>query len=269
MVEVSVEVDPASLARLDDLLERISKECPQRLVAELRRAGIYLCKSFKTRTKKAPKKIPKNEYRAAVSTLPPKYIHSNSAHHRLLRRWSLTRKIGTPAESTYHYYVYTDRHRAKGGRMQGGSLAAERRELLKLHGAIPRAGLAQKSWGWVAQGIYNNAAGMGDLSWKRRRRERRDPRDYVRGLFLRFGADASVTLMNKLDYILAALPPSAINEGIAAAMNKLDYNMAAYLAQIENAPSSAARRSYGPRKSYEQVHGREDYRSFKKDTFPF
>ena len=128
--------------------------------------------------------------------------------------------------------------------MVGKNVAAERRELLQFHGQITRRGLAKKSWGWVAQGIYNGgASGMGDLSWKRRPRDRRNPRDWVRGIFHNYGTTASVQLLNKLDYALDALPPAALNEGITAAVKRLEYNVAADIIRAENAPPVAVRRS--------------------------
>lgn len=226
MMSLNVAIDEASVARLDSLMRRVAAETPKRLGKEVQRAGIYICKAFKSRTKISPKKIPPSEYRAEPSPNPPRYAHSNSADHRLLRRWRLTRKLGTPAENTHDYFVYTDARRGKNGKMVGKNAAAEKRELLRLHGQIARRGLARKSWGWVAKGIYGGrAAGMGDLSWKRRPRDRRDPRDWVRGIFANLGTASSVQLLNKLDYALDALPPAALNEGITAAVKRLEHNI--------------------------------------------
>ena len=179
MIEVSCSIDEAAMGRLENLLNGIAEAAPQKLASETRHAAIYICQSLRARTKSAPKRIPRREYEATVSAVPPKYVHSNSAHHRLLRRWTLARKIGTPDAYAKHYYVYTDRHRVKGGKMAGGSLAAERRELLKEHGGIQHYGLAKKSWGWTMKQIYSGTA-AGDLSWKRGKHDRRDPRQFVR-----------------------------------------------------------------------------------------
>ena len=163
MVEVSCKVDRAAVANLEGILRQAEKESPRKCAAETRRAAIYICQSLRANTKVAKKNIRSypSEYAANLSTLWPPYIHSNSADHRLLRRWQLARKLGTPAESVHHYYVYTDRHRVK-GKMVGGSIAREKAELLRLHGKISRYGLAKKSWGWVMKGLYDG--GAGDLS---------------------------------------------------------------------------------------------------------
>lgn len=224
MLAVSAQVDAAALARVQSLLEGVARRTPQRLADETRRAALYICQGLKKRTLQAPKRIRPRERAANISAVPPKYIHSNSAGRPLLRRWTLARKLGTPDAYARHYYVYTDRHRGKGGRMVGGSVAAERRELLEEHGGIRRAGLARKSWGWVAKEIYA-ASNMGDLSWKRTKGERRDPRQYVKGEHKATASGAFARILNRLDYIRAALKPGALDEAVNAAAKRLEHNI--------------------------------------------
>lgn len=233
MMSISVDIDRASVDRLDSLMQRIAKETPGRVAKELQRAGVYICKAFKSRTKIAPKNARPSEYRAVRDYGKAPYITNRAG--RLLRRWRFTKLPGTSDEKTWIAYPYTDRRRGRNGRMTGGSKSAEIREILTVSGLRPitRRGLAKKSWGWVAQGIYNGgAAGMGDLSWRRRKRDRRDPRDYVRGVFRRFAGGALVQLLNKLDYALDALPPGVLNEGITAAVNRLEYNINHHLERM-------------------------------------
>ena len=226
MVEVTAQIDPASIARLEGLFSRIEREMPRRMGTQIKRAAIYICQSAKRDTKVAPRNIRKRpaEYTAIPSPVPPRYVHSNSAGHPLLRRWQLTRKKGTPKETTKQYYVYTKAHRNKAGKMVGKNEAAEVRELLRLHGGIARYGLAKKSWGWLAHDIASTS-NMGDLSWKRTKGERRNPRDYVKGLFSQLKDGASAELKNRLDYILDACPESAISAAIVRAANRLEHNL--------------------------------------------
>ncbi len=226
MVDISVEIDNAALDSLQSLLSAIEARAPGRLASETRHAAIYICQALRKRTKVAKKNIRSYpaEYAANVSYLPPKYVHSKSAHHKLLRRWTLARKLGTPDAYTKHYFVYSDRHRTKGGKMVGGSLAAEKRELLREHGGIPRYGLAKKSWGWTMQQIYSGTV-AGDLSWKRKKGDRRDPRQYVKGLFQKVAGGAFARISNMLDYILDAVPPAAVTEAITAATRRLENNV--------------------------------------------
>lgn len=222
MISISAEIDRAAVARLESLLQRVAAESPKRLAAETKRAAVYICQSLRKRTKVAPKRARASEMKAVPSALPPRYVHSNSAGRQLLRRWQLTRKLGTPAQYTKHHFVYTDAHRGKNGKMVGKSAAKERAELLRLHAGIPRRGLAKRSWGWVMAGLNG---GGGDLSWKKTRGERRDPRGYVRGLFRAVSGGAFAEISNKLDYALDALRPGALNEAIAAASKRLEHNI--------------------------------------------
>lgn len=224
MVTVQATVDRLAIARIDSLLRRIAKESPKRLNTEMRRAALYICQGLKKRTRKAPKKIRPKERDACLSVVPPRYIHSNSKGHPLLRRWTLVRLKGTPDVYAKHYYVYTKAKRGKNGRMVGKNNAEEKRELIENHGGISRAGLAKKSWGWIAKGIYA-AGNQGDLSWKRTKGERRDPRRYVKGVFNAIGLGAEARITNALDYIYDAMPPGAVSEAITAATKRLEYNI--------------------------------------------
>jgi len=221
MIDVSVDIDTAAVGRINNMLDRVAKESPKRLAAETRRAAIYICTSLRARTKKAPKRVRANEWSAEPSQKRPQYL---SRGGRMLRRWSLTRKLGTPAQYTRDHYVYTNAHRGKNGVMVGKNAAAEKRELIRAHGGIPRAGLAKKSWGWVMKAIYNSAP-AGDISWKRTKGERRDPRQFVRGLFRRTASGAFAHIHNALDYIFAAVAPGAVAESIDAAANRLEHNI--------------------------------------------
>lgn len=225
MVGVSVQVDEVALKRLSDVLERVERETPGRLATETRRAALYICRSLKARTRKAPKKIPKAEWRAEPSANPPRYAHSNSAGRALLRRWTLWRKLGTPAAYAKDHFVYTRAHRAKNGRMVGKRAAEEVRELLRVHGGIQNAGLAKASWGWVAKRLYS-AAADGELmvAW-RTKRWRRDPRRAVAGAFSLLPNGGAAQIVNSLDYILSACPPSAVGEAVLAAANRLEHNI--------------------------------------------
>lgn len=221
MVDVSCTIDRAAIARLDGILMRVQREAPQSLATETRRAAVYICQSLRARTKKAPKRAPQSEMLAIPSPVPPRYIHSRDG--RLLRRWQLTRKVGTSDQYTRQHFVYTNAHRGKSGKMVGKSASAERRELFRYHGGISRAGLAKKSWGWIMRELHNGADA--DVSWKRTKGERRDPRQYVKGMFARLAGGAAAQIRNALDYIMDALHPGALPEAMDAASKRLEHNI--------------------------------------------
>lgn len=223
MVRVAIEVDRAAVAQLNALLLRVAKESPKRLATETRRAALYICQGLRRRTKKAPKKVRKSEYIAVPSPNPPRYV-VNKTGIGYRRRWAFTRKVGTPDAYTIHRYVPTEAMPGKNGRMVGKRQGAERRYLVDKYGKITRHGLAKKSWGWVAKEIYS-ASNMGDLSWKRTSGERRDPRQAVKGVFRQETTGAAARILNKLDYILAAVSPAQVAEAVTAARKRLEHNI--------------------------------------------
>lgn len=229
MVGVAVQIDEAALKPLADVLERVARETPERLATETLRAALYLCRALAARTRKAPKKIPKSEWRAEPSANPPRYAHSNSKGRALLRRWTLWRKLGTPAAYAKDHFVYTRAHRAENGKMVGKRAAEEVRELLEKHGGIQNAGLAKASWGWAAKRIYHAAdAGALMAAW-RTKKWRRDPRRAVTTLFRRVAGGASADLVNALNHIAAVCPPAAVEEAVAATARRLEHNIANHI----------------------------------------
>ena len=227
MVTATVSIDEKAVKKLLNLFDRIDKETPLLAADQVRRAGIYVCKSLAARTPVAPKQIRPKEYQAEPSTNRPYYI---TTPRGLLRRWRLTRKLGTPAQYTRDHYVYTAARRGKSGRMVGIKAAQEKRELLRFHGGINRRGIAKKSWGWIAHQIYaQDASGFGDLSYKRTRGERRNPRDAAHGAFLQERNKATAKIMDMLDYIGAIVPQGTVNEAFNAAVNKLEHNLSTHL----------------------------------------
>jgi hypothetical protein len=254
MVGVTVDIDAVALAKLQRLLQEVNRVAPRRLQTETRRAALYICQGLKKRTKQAPKRIPRKEWEAIPSPVPPRYIHSNSSGKPLLRRWMLTRKLGTPDAYSKHYYVYTKAKLGKNGKMVGKNPTEEKRELLQQHGGISRRGLAKKSWGWVAKGIYA-AGGEADLTlaWRGHKRDRRDPRQYVKGEFQKVPDGAFARILNRLDYIRAALKPGAISETITAATKRLNYNIADVFDDAPHANEFAAIRAW---RKYAKAKGR-------------
>lgn len=221
---MTCDIDQAALARLDGILTRIQRETPGRLAAQTRRTAIYICQSLRTRTKQSPENIRPSEYKA-------ERVYDNSPYltkpdGRLLRRWKFTHLPGTANQKSWIRYPYTTRRRGAHGRMSGGSKPAEIREMQEKLGFRPitRRGLAKKSWGWLMKQIYNGAS-AGDIAWKRTKGERRDPRQFVKGLFIRTATGAGASIDNNLDYILDALPAGALAEALNAAVSRLDHNI--------------------------------------------
>ena len=218
MMDVSVDIDTAAVERINDMLDRVAKAVPQRLAAETRRAAIYICTSLRARTKKAPKRIPRADVRWGRSD--PQYITGSKgkAKGKLLRRTVVNRyRKGVKGNIIKWKLLDGDPQTTR-------ATSADLSAAWKRFGSITRHGLAKKSWGWVMKEIYNSAP-AGDISWKRTKGERRDPRQFVRGLFRRTAGGAFAQIHNALDYIFAAVKPGAVAESIDAAANRLQHNI--------------------------------------------
>lgn len=217
---VSCDIDQIAVQRIQHNLLTIEREAPERIAGATKRAGLYILGALKKRTIKAPKKMRKSEY--SLEPMRRQYI---TRMGDVLHRWEFKHH---PSTTTKHFAAYATRERSKATRWKwrGLKLADERREIIAAHDLlkIRRAGLAKLSWDW----IYGQIAGGGmrQVSWRRMRGERRDPRNFIKGLFTRLsGKGAAVEIKNALDYIMDALPPGAIGEAMNAASKRLEYNI--------------------------------------------
>ncbi|MCR5839887.1 MAG: hypothetical protein K6G94_09685 [Kiritimatiellae bacterium] len=204
---------------------------PERVAGAIRRAAIYTIQSLRARTIKAPKKMRKNEY--SLTPMRGAYITRenltssvlSNGEKSVLHRWEFKH---IPTSTKKHFAAYATRRRSKETKWKwrGLKLADERREIIQAHDLlrIRRAGLAKLSWGWCAKQIVGSHASVS--TWKRMRGERRDPRNFVKGLFSRtVNKGAVAEIKNALDYILDALQPGAIGQALNAASKKLEYNL--------------------------------------------
>lgn len=245
MVNISAEIDEATVREITSFLDGIASKTPQHLAKATKVTGLEICKNLKARTKKSPKRIRPSEYIANTHLSPLTTYITYRRGKKLdvpLHRWRLTRKKGTPAESTHFYFVYSHtkeswrrRMGMRNGNYQGivtrkivPDLAAEKKELLQYHGGIQHAGLAKQSWGWAAKGIFNGTTE--DVSYKRRKHDRRDPRKNVSGesktwVTGKNSGTTEVSIENKIDYICDAMYPGAVDDAAKAALRSMLYKV--------------------------------------------
>lgn len=254
MVSISANIDKAAVDGINQFLNKIAEKSPEQLAKATKMTGIALCQSLRKNTIAAPKTIAlrRQEYLATTKDVkkPPYLTYWKGKRlDKSLHRWRLTRKKGTPAESTHFYFVYTHKPKEvfrrrmgmRNGNYQGivsrkiiPDLAAERRELLKYHGDIQHAGLAKQSWGWAAKGIYNGTTE--DVSYKRRKHDRRDPRNDVSGdsktwVTGKNSGTTDVTIENKIDYIQDAMKPGAVEQSVKSAIANMEWKFQDILKQ--------------------------------------
>lgn len=221
MIGAEVEMSEADKKQLMDAIKRASANFPNSAEKWVKKAALAVCRSMRARTKKAPKSIPQREYSARPSSTWPKYITKKDG--TVLHRWDLTKKVGTPKEDTYRYFVYAHAKTNRRG-MLVKDLAGEKRELLKFHGKIPRAGLAKLSWGWAMNKIVSGSDV--NVRYHRRKGDKRNPVHAITADFRKVAINgergAEVLIENALDYIRSAVSQSALSESISAASNAIN-----------------------------------------------
>lgn len=240
MVNLSIAIDQATVNAIGEGLSLLARESVEVQGRETRKMGLSICNSLRAARvcPVAPKRIRPKEYVAGLSPRPPRYVTYRN-HRRLpiaLHRWRLTRKLGTPDQFSKDHYVYCRLRHGPGG-VVVKDLAAEKRELLLVHGGIENRGLARKSWGWAKKAIYSAAPDTAD--WRASKYNRRDPRRDVTGFFRDYVTGpmkgAELKIDNRLDYIGEIIPDASVNEAIMRGYNKWRHNFEALVARRASA----------------------------------
>ena len=197
MVSMTATIDGAASKAFQEALKVYADSLGSAISTAPRRAAIQMCKSFRAGTRLAPKFARSSEYTATKSDADPKHKWLTLNDGRKLRRWKLTRP---PRGKEYDVY------------------AESKSDLRKNRLKLVRRGLARQSWGWVMHNIFNGAAP--DAPWKRRKNDRRNPKDATRESTSRAQAGAVLSsgyarICNRIDYVKDALKISvddAINK---------------------------------------------------------
>lgn len=179
MVDISASVDEAAVRDLDDAIAEYARILGGDADTAPRRAAIQICKSLRAGTRTAPKYARSSEYTVAKSMTDPKHQYVTARDGRQLRRFRIDRP---PRGKSYDVFE-------------------ERKQDVRKHRLVlARRGLAKQSWGWVMHNIYSGSAP--DTPWRRRRNDRRNPKDAVSESCSRRGF---ALISNRLDWIEDAL----------------------------------------------------------------
>ena len=183
---VAVACTVSGTERINDLLQAFGETFPEELGKRVKQVSFAICDSLRAATPKGKTKLKPgdNESMALYPAFPYPSIYGNHGKGPKLHRWYLFRHYGTPNSSVHPYYVYATKAKAqgvRGSKSEPATADEQIRELYKEHGGIQHVGLAKKSWNWIKQKIH--CADAGDISWKMRAHDKRDPREFVNGIF--------------------------------------------------------------------------------------
>lgn len=237
MVTTKISVNSQAADALNRSLRDFSASMGKAAAYAPRVAAMSICNSLRARTKRAPKLARAKEYKIVRPTgwtmqqvgkrkvpTPAPYVTYRRGQRLpiAIKRYELTRRLGTEKERTHPVYAYAHLRHAKDGSIVSDA-AAEKREIRSVHLKIARAGLAKRSWNWIKQAIYK---GFKPIVVERNKRAR-NPGDAVNGSYraTKSGhwSGAIAKIENNLDYIKAALPAGAVDEALTAAERDLDF----------------------------------------------
>lgn len=201
-----------------DALARYGKETKRDMRGAVRSATVDLVRSLRKRTRKAPKKVAREDVRFGESD--PKYLTGTKGGVKFRRvvvtRWSHGRRKGH-----VHWQPVAAKTRQRRGR---SAVAESRAQTLRgareRFGGIRQWGLARKSWGWFMHALFRKSAKDENPN------ARLGPCVVEKELVERDGK-ISITMANRLSYVRKALQPGALSASLRAAANSISKKIAA------------------------------------------
>lgn len=191
MVEISIDgVAKRRVLSFARAMGLYQKRLGNSQAVAVRRGTISLVKSLRNRTKQSKKMVP--AYNVIRSEYPP-YLTPKGKNQKRAKAWKVLRHGTNGAR----WYVHP---------------AKTKGEARKKYGTYSRWGLAKQSWGWFMHSLFNRSDEVKNPKAKvdSRMVEASPLREIVTGGNPR----VELTIVNKLDYIRAALQPGALEQSM-------------------------------------------------------
>lgn len=168
--------------------------------AAIRRGTIALVRGLRARTAIAKRQAPLKDV-TRYDGPGPHYITPKGKNQKALRRWAIKRRGGKDA-TTWIKPAYT------------------RAEARQKYAQYTRWGLARQSWGWFMKALFKRGEPTGGNT--KTKIDGRMAEGYLREIVTGTNPRVEVLIVNKLDYIRAALPEAALSDAMAAATRYID-----------------------------------------------
>ena len=199
LLDISASVPQATVADFMRACSRYTDELGNTQRVAIRRGTIALVKSLRARTAKAKKQAPVSD----ITRATPRYITPKGKHQKSQPAWMIRRHVGDKGE---RHYIHT---------------ADSRADARKKFAQYTRYGLAKLSWGWFMKTLFNRAI-PGESANPRAKIDSRMAEGHILERGAGKGRVVEVLLVNKLDYITAALPSGALEDSMRAATNSIN-----------------------------------------------
>lgn len=199
ILDISASVPQAVVSDFMRACSRYADELGNTQRVAIRRGTIALVKSLRARTAKAKKQAPTGD----VTRATPRYLTPKGHHQKPQPAWVIRRHVGDKGE---RHYIHT---------------ADTRAEARRKYAQYTRYGLAKLSWGWFMKALFNRSI-PGESANPRAKVDSRMTEGYLRESGVGKGRVVEVLIVNRLDYITAALPSGALEESMRAATNSIN-----------------------------------------------
>ncbi|MGN0828017.1 MAG: hypothetical protein ACI4QD_08845 [Kiritimatiellia bacterium] len=199
LLDISASVPQATVDGFLRACTRYQDELGNTQRTAIRRGTIALVKSLRARTAKSKKQAPATDITRADK---PRYITPKGKNQKAQPAWKV-RRFGSKGE---RFFIHP---------------ADSRAEARKKFAQYTKFGLAKLSWGWFMKTLFNRAI-PGESANPRAQIDSRMIEGYIRESGAGKGRVVEVLIVNKLDYITAALPSSALEDSMRAATNSIN-----------------------------------------------
>ena len=199
LLDISASVPQATIANFLRACSRYKDELGNTQAVAIRRGTIALVKSLRARTAKSKKQAPATDITRADK---PRYITPKGKNQKAQPAWKV-RRFGSKGE---RFFIHP---------------ADSRAEARKKFAQYTKFGLAKLSWGWFMKTLFNRAI-PGESANPKAKIDERMTEGHLREIVTGANPRVEVLIVNKLDYISAALPSGALEDSMRAATNSIN-----------------------------------------------
>lgn len=207
-IEIDGKRTNADCSALIKAMQTMQEQTGQSQAVCMRKGVINLLKNLRSRTAQSAKRVPLKDVRPYNGD-DPHYITPKGKRQQSRHRYLVVRR--NPSPDSYGFVYAAD----------------SKSQARAKHGKIKKWGLAKKSWGHAMAVLFgrSDAKGGNPKAQLRSGLVEGGMREFVTGTNPR----VEIEVVNKLDYITEATPPSVLDEAIRGAEKSMEVQTKDYI----------------------------------------
>ncbi len=198
LFDISAEVPKGTVQAFQKAFNRYRDELGNSQKVAVRRGTIALIRGLRARTAKAKKQAPLRDVQRSEK---PRYLTPKGRNQISKPAWRILRHNDKGAK----WYIHA---------------ADTRAEARAKHAQYTKWGLARKSWGWFMHALFNR--NNPESANPKAKIDSRMTEGYIREIVTGVNPRVEVLIVNKLDYIRAAIPEGALSVAMSKATNSIN-----------------------------------------------